>query len=167
MYSKAYLLTATTFITGVFGASISIPRSTQISAQHGTLVEPTGLTTVLSGVDFSFDYLNSNWCHDGYSPISVWLTDYQPTGTDVNATSGTFDEGKFTYFFGNFLIPNFGIPVLPGSTPPPPTLTMPDLSGQFSAGGTLFLSVIETARDCPPGNVPPQYGLTEAALVMG
>ncbi|KAK7434638.1 hypothetical protein VKT23_020104 [Stygiomarasmius scandens] len=166
MLSKM-LVTLTLAAVGVSAAALTIPERRQISSQHGTLVAPTTGDQVTSGGTVPFQYADSNWCHNGYTPIGVWLTDYQPTTADVNTTTGVFDEGKFAHFFGNFLVPNFGLPVLTGSTPPPSSLTLPDMSGSFAEGSELFLAVVETANSCPPGvGVPPQYGLTGTSLVL-
>ncbi|THU96610.1 hypothetical protein K435DRAFT_839029 [Dendrothele bispora CBS 962.96] len=168
MFSKTLaLLTTFSVVTSIYGNILPVLERRQISSQHGTLNAPTNGVEVSSGGDFPFQYLDSNWCHDGYTPISVWLTDYEPTRTDVNTTSGTFDEGKFTHFFGDFLVPNFGLPQLQGSTSPPSSLTLPDVSGSFVEGSELYLAVIETATDCPPGGVPPQYGLAVANMILG
>ncbi|KAK7030406.1 hypothetical protein VNI00_014150 [Paramarasmius palmivorus] len=135
-----------------------------VSGQHGTIVSPTADSSISPGEDFSFDYRQRNWCNAGYSPITVWLTDYEPTTTDLDS-NGRFPEGHYTYFFGNFVKPNFGLPPLSGTPLPPSTLNLPALDGIVS-GGTLYLSVVELGRDCPPGGVPPQYALTETSLVV-
>jgi hypothetical protein len=89
----------------------------------------------------------------------VWLTDYVPTTSSLNST-GEFPDGEYSYYFGSYLIPNFGLPVLSGSTPPPSNLTFPVLPS-VTTGDVFYLSVVETGTDCPPGiNIPPRYWLT-------
>ncbi|ESK89951.1 hypothetical protein Moror_749 [Moniliophthora roreri MCA 2997] len=132
--------------------------------QHGTIISPSADSLVSSGGTFDFNYRQSNWCNAGYSPITVWLTDYEPVAANLT-TTGVFPEGAYTFFFGSFLEPNFGLPPLSGNPPPPSTLTLPTVDGVVS-GGKLYLAVVETANTCPPRNVPPQYALTKTSLVL-
>ncbi|KAG7090241.1 hypothetical protein E1B28_011840 [Marasmius oreades] len=153
-------------IAALAGTAFAAPSSIeqrQVNSNHGTIVTPTSGSSLLSGGTFDFKYIQSDWCHDGYSPVDVYLTSFAPTAANLNSAGG-FSEGDYTYFFGSFLAANFGLPVI---TPAVPTsLTLPALNG-ISAGSQLFLAVVETARSCPPGNVPPQYGLTSTAIVYG
>ncbi|KAF7317161.1 hypothetical protein HMN09_00450900 [Mycena chlorophos] len=144
--------------------AIAVEQRT-VSTEHGTISAPTAGASAASGASIPFAYIDNNWCHDGYSTITVWLTDAEPTANDVNSTSGELDDAL--YQFGTYLIPNFGLQNLPGSTPPPSTLTIPDLAtSNIASGANLFLAVVETATACPPGiNIPPQYGLTTVSLV--
>ncbi|KAJ6583885.1 hypothetical protein DFH09DRAFT_1143707 [Mycena vulgaris] len=96
----------------------------------------------------------------GRTPITVWLLNYAPTTANLNAT-GQFTDA--TVYYGAFLIGNFGLPPI-GNPVPPTTLTMPDVSG-FAVGSEMYIAVVETANNCPPGNQPLQYGLTSALLV--
>ncbi|KAJ7746286.1 hypothetical protein B0H16DRAFT_1556894 [Mycena metata] len=152
---------STSLLVPVFAAlALAAPNVRTISQNHGTIVEPTsGLVPTTDG-SLPFSYQDSNWCEGGYTPISVWLLDYAPTTANLNAT------GQFTnadYFFGSFLIANFGLPPLSGSQSPPTSLTLPNLS-QYAAGSSLYIAVVETANTCPPGNVPAQYGLTSTEI---
>ncbi|KAJ6549471.1 hypothetical protein B0H10DRAFT_1713642, partial [Mycena sp. CBHHK59/15] len=115
-----------------------------ISANHGTITAPTSGATVTSGASVSFTYQDSNWCEGGYSPITVWLTDYAPTTDTLNST-GQFTDA--TYYFGAYLIGNFGLPPI-GDPVPPATLTMPDISS-YTSGSDMYLAVVETANNCP------------------
>lgn len=92
----------------------ALPR--QVTSNQGTINAPTSGTLVSSNSSFPFSYSDRNWCEDGYSPVSVWLTDYEPTTTNLNAT-GQFPEGEFTHFFGPFTNPNFGMRVYPYQFP--------------------------------------------------
>jgi len=158
-FSKALVLSA---FAAISAASPTIlPR--QVTGNHGTIVSPVSETTVSSGESFPFSYADSNWCEDGYTPLTVWLTDYAPTTANLNST-GQFPDGEYFYYFGEYLQGNFGLPPLSGSTPPPSTLTTPDISA-YTVGTALYLAVVETATDCPPRNQPPQYGLATTALV--
>ncbi|KAE9388677.1 hypothetical protein BT96DRAFT_926940 [Gymnopus androsaceus JB14] len=136
-----------------------------LSAYAGEISAPTSGVVVAEGDSFAFAFQDSNWCEDGYSEITVWLTDYAPTTADL--TAGVFPEGDYTYSFGSYLIPNFGLPVLSGSTPPPPSLVMPELTSLVT-GEDVYLAVVETGNNCPPGlNVPPQYEVTAAPMTIG
>ncbi|KAJ7328714.1 hypothetical protein DFH08DRAFT_633147, partial [Mycena albidolilacea] len=129
----------------------------------GSITEPVAGTSISTGASIPFSYADSNWCHEGYTPITIWLSATAPTS--LNAT-GQLPEGTYIQYFGEYLIGNFGLAPLPGHPVPPTSVTIPDISG-YSAGSTLFLSVVETAQagECPPGNgVPAQYEFTTVSL---
>jgi hypothetical protein len=88
---------------GFAASAVNVPRV--ITTNHGTLTAPTIGTLVSSQQTFPFSYKASDWCQDGYSPITVWLLDYAPTTANLNAT-GQFTDAA--YYFGAFLIGNFG-----------------------------------------------------------
>ncbi|KAJ6577537.1 hypothetical protein B0H19DRAFT_985144 [Mycena capillaripes] len=138
-------------------AAPNVPRV--ISTNHGTIAHPTSGTVLTSGATFSFSYQDSNWCEGGYTPITVWLLDSAPTTANLNST-GQFPDA--TYYFGAYLIANFGLPAM--NPVPPATLTMPDVSG-FAVGSAMYLAVVETANNCPPGNQPAQYGMTSTQMI--
>lgn len=98
-FSKALVLAAF--------AAISVATPTILSRQVGSIVSPASGTTVTSGETFPFSYQDSNSCHDGYSAITVWLTDYAPSTANLNST-GEFPAGEYFYYFGEYYIPNFG-----------------------------------------------------------
>ncbi|KAJ3992595.1 hypothetical protein F5050DRAFT_1579296 [Lentinula boryana] len=160
---------ATTVFTILCGAlyACSTPLSSrQVESGHGILSAPTSGIVVAQGSSFPFEFRDSNWCEDGYSPIAVWLTDYAPSASSLNST-GQFAEGGYTYYFGSYLIPNFGLPVLSGSIPPPSSLVFP-VSSDLSVGDEVYLAVVETGNNCPPGlNVPPQYELSAISMTVG
>ncbi|KAJ7812834.1 hypothetical protein B0H13DRAFT_2470227, partial [Mycena leptocephala] len=118
-------------------------------------------TSITSGGSIPFSYVDSNWCHEGYTPITIWLSQAAPTG--LNAT-GDLPDGTYLEYFGRYLITNFGLPV---RQPLPPTsLTIPNISN-FSVGSMLFLSVVEEAQPgtCPGGvSQPAQYEFTSVSL---
>jgi hypothetical protein len=133
------------------------------TAVAGVILKPSANTTITSGVSLAFDYSDINWCHAGYSPISLWLSDAAPTGL---TSTGDLPAGTFIKSYGTFLVPNFGtFPVcwhvmdftgdntgLPSMAPVPPSnITIPDISTS-PAGSTLFFTVVETApaNACPP-----------------
>ncbi|KAJ6579383.1 hypothetical protein B0H10DRAFT_2198706 [Mycena sp. CBHHK59/15] len=113
-----------------------------------------------SGESIAFGYANSNWCHGGYTPITVWLSESVPTSLN---SSGELPEGTYIEYYGQFLIPNFGLPPLPPTAPA--TITIPDISS-YSSGSDLYVSVVETANTCPPGNQPPQYEYSTVAVTV-
>ncbi|KAJ7220229.1 hypothetical protein GGX14DRAFT_354749, partial [Mycena pura] len=129
---------------------------------HGTIISPSAGGLITGGVSIPFSYQDGNWCQDGYSPISVWLLDVPPTTANMNST-GQFPDAY--YYFGAFVLGNFGLP--PNGNPvPPATLPMPNLSA-YRAGSEMYLAVVETANNCPPGNTPPQFGMTFTTLITG
>ncbi|KAL0569433.1 hypothetical protein V5O48_012537 [Marasmius crinis-equi] len=161
MFSSLSLLSLPLLSLGALAAPSLEVR--QITNNHGSIQSPASGSLVSSGSSFDFKYNQADWCHDGYSPFTVWLTDSAPSAANVNSTGG-FSEGTYTYFFGQFLAANFGLP--PMSPVAPTSLTLPAMNGR-AQGTQMYLSVIETARDCPPGGVPPQYALTTTPLVFG
>ncbi|KAJ7760643.1 hypothetical protein DFH07DRAFT_771726 [Mycena maculata] len=152
-------LLAPLFAVLAAASPLNLPRV--ISPNHGTIVEPTSGTVVASDTAFPFTYQDSNWCEGGYTPITVWLLDYAPTTDNLNATGQFLDA---TYYFGAYLIGNFGLGPIGPELPPPATLTMPDVS-ELPVGSDVYLAVVETANNCPPGNQPLEYGLTSTLLV--
>ncbi|KAJ3859962.1 hypothetical protein EV359DRAFT_85826 [Lentinula novae-zelandiae] len=160
------LFTAAAILYSAFHASAAPSTRQVLETSHGILSAPSSGVVVSQGSSFPFDFQDSNWCEDGYSSISVWLTNYAPTYLNVNST-GQFSEGEYSYYFGSYLIPNFGLPVLSGSTPPPSSLPLPG-SLNLSAGDEVYLAVVETGTSCPPGlHIPPQYELTETSIIVG
>ncbi|KAJ7432524.1 hypothetical protein B0H11DRAFT_2125805 [Mycena galericulata] len=154
----------TTSLLPLFAAfAAALPNEKRIIVtEHGTITAPTAETAVTSSASFPFSYQDSNWCEGGYTPITVWLTDYAPTTANLNAT-GQFTDA--TYYFGPFLIGNFGLPPIGPTLPPPATLTAPDVSS-LAVGSEVYLAVVETANNCPPGNQPLEYGLTSVVLTV-
>ncbi|KAJ7929756.1 hypothetical protein B0H13DRAFT_2180992 [Mycena leptocephala] len=156
-----FLLSIVAALAG-FSAVTAAPN---VVKRAGSITAPASGTSIATGDSIPFNYIDSNWCHEGYTPITVWLSDSAPTG--LNAT-GELPEGTYIDYFGEYLIPNFGLGPLPGSTVPPTSLTIPDISG-YSAGSPLYLTVVETALagTCPPGNgVPAQYQFATVSLVV-
>lgn len=82
--------------------------SCALSTFAGTISSPSTGLVVPAGNSFPFSYEDSNWCEDGYSQITVWLCDYDPTTANLDST-GEFSDGDYTYYFGAYLIPNFGM----------------------------------------------------------
>ncbi|KAJ7102726.1 hypothetical protein C8R44DRAFT_945474 [Mycena epipterygia] len=143
-----FLSTCVVALAGLVAAAPNAKRS---------VVEPTASTSITSGESIPFNYVDSNWCHAGYSPITIWLSASAPTG--VNSTGG-LPEGTYIEYFGEFLIANFGL--TPMQPVPPTSLTIPDISSH-PAGSTLFLSVVETA---PAGTCPPVRAIFWIRLVL-
>ncbi|PSR82966.1 hypothetical protein PHLCEN_2v5936 [Hermanssonia centrifuga] len=75
-----------------------------------TIVAPADGSSITPGTPFTFQYQVDNWCEAGYTPLSVWLVANEPTGSDVNSTAQISDS---LYYFGNWLIPNFGWSAIP------------------------------------------------------
>lgn len=160
------LFTTAAILYSAFHASAAPSTRQVLETSHGILSAPSSGVVVSQGSSFPFEFQDSNWCEDGYSSISVWLTNYAPTYLNVNST-GQFSEGEYSYYFGSYLIPNFGqyfspdlgivpvliddiigLPVLSGSTPPPSSLPLPGLN--LSTGDEVYLAVVETGTSCPP-----------------
>ncbi len=129
----------------------------------GPIVQPASNTTLTPGQPFDFNYTFRNSCESGYSTISVFLLENQPTPNDVTSF-GNFTD--FLYSYGNFMIPNFGgfmskylyqiihssmagLPPqnLPNFPPPPATLSAPTLAGED--GKEVYFVVVEWYSGCP------------------
>ncbi|KAI9062760.1 hypothetical protein FKP32DRAFT_1573857 [Trametes sanguinea] len=152
-FSTAFLpAIALSVATSTHAASLAVTKRQGVVPAHGLTVQPADGSTITAGASFPFEYRNDDYCESGYSPISVYLSTSPPTDADVSG--GELVDGSFVYKFGDYLIANFGLP--PMETPPPPTLTAPTLD--VAEGATLYLSVVETYRDCP-GGVQLEYGL--------
>ncbi|KAF8184094.1 hypothetical protein K438DRAFT_1724181 [Mycena galopus ATCC 62051] len=136
-----HFLIATVAALAGFSAVAAAP-----SKRAGTITEPVTGTSISTGASIAFNYDDSNWCHEGYTPVTIWLSESAPTA--LNST-GQLPEGTFIDYFGEYTIANFGISS--ATCPPPTSLTVPDVSA-YSSGSTLFLSVVETAQAgaCPP-----------------
>lgn len=92
-------------------------------------------------------------CYPGYTPIDVYMLDSQPTVSSLNSTYGIDD---YLYFFGSYLIRNVdGLPSM--GTPPPSSLTMPDLGATYS-GQPVYLVTVATVSSCVPNGYT-KYGI--------
>jgi uncharacterized protein YraI len=89
------------------------------SKRAGSITEPVAGTSISTGASIPFSYADSNWCHEGYTPITIWFSDSAPTG--LNAT-GQLPEGTYIQYFGEYLIGNFGM-FFVNLTPREPPLT--------------------------------------------
>ena len=154
------------------GATSGSPASSQrrqtfIEPLNG-ITEPAAGSTIIGGDSFPFSYTVSDFCHNGYSPYSVWVVPgpTPPTAASLNSTQG-FSDGDFLASFGSYLAPNFGrklyhhffalprltqvccllVPVMaPG--PAPDAFTMPILDPSY-VGSTVYVTVVETVPGCP------------------
>ncbi|KAH9850635.1 hypothetical protein C2E23DRAFT_834770 [Lenzites betulinus] len=160
-FSTSSLLSALALSSASFtqAASLTAFKRQIVVPSHGTTVSPAAGSTITPGSSFPFSYRNEDFCESGYSPISVYLSTSAPTSADVTS-AGELADGSFVFKFGDYLIANFGLPVM--GTPPPSTLPAPSLA--VEDGTTLFLSVVETYRDCP-GGVALEFGLETTTVV--
>lgn len=92
-------------------------RRQEDTSEHGSISSPTAGTEIAPGASFAFDYATSDWCHQGYSIFTVWLTPGPdaPTFSDVTSTTGNtrgsvgeLSNGTYLYSWGEFTVPNFG-----------------------------------------------------------
>ncbi|KAI0326375.1 hypothetical protein GY45DRAFT_1285588 [Cubamyces sp. BRFM 1775] len=171
MYSftaTAALICSLVLVAANSVAAVSLPRAPSpdlakrqiVVPTHGFTAEPANDSIIQGDADFDFLYYNSNYCHSGYSQISVYLSTSVPTNDDVTNEGGLAD-GSYVVDFGTYLIANFGLP--PMQPTPPPTLVMPTL-GDVASGTTLFFSVVETYNVCP-GHIEFEYGLETTTIV--
>ncbi|KAJ3485812.1 hypothetical protein NLI96_g4691 [Meripilus lineatus] len=122
---------------------------------------PAEGSTIVSGKQFTFTYTVSDACYEAYSPFSVLLLANPPSGL---SPSGALMDADVLFSFGNYTAPNFGLPPLQDTSPPPTALTTPVLTGM--EGSQVYLAVIETIMGCPP-NGQTTYALTANRVIYG
>ncbi|KZT06494.1 uncharacterized protein LAESUDRAFT_759322 [Laetiporus sulphureus 93-53] len=153
----------------LYGSVTSLSIKRQIINEYaGSIVAPANYTGIAPGAAFDFDYDSVNVCESGYEPITVWLLEQAPS-VDAMASDGTFEDGTYLYRFGEWLIPNFGLPAQQDPPPPPDNLTMPDFSSAalgsyIFTNATFYLTIVETYENCP-GYIPYEYGVTANVIV--
>ncbi|EKM51295.1 uncharacterized protein PHACADRAFT_151954 [Phanerochaete carnosa HHB-10118-sp] len=137
------------------------PGSTVTLESPGSITAPANGTSVTAGQSFTFGVAVPEFghCHPGYTPVNVYILASQPTTSDLNSTYGF---SNYLYYFGDYLVNNFpgGLPNM--GTPPPSTLTTPDLGESYS-GQTVYLATIETIEGCPPDGFW-EYAVDSTAL---
>lgn len=142
------------------------PGSTVTLDSPGSITAPANGTSITAGQPFTFGVAvpEFNHCHPGYTPVNVYILASQPTTSDLNSTYGFSD---YLYYFGDYVVNNFpgrysmhlssiltkGLTFSPGGlpnmgTPPPSTLTAPDLGESYS-GQAVYLATVETIEGCP------------------
>lgn len=146
------------------GSASSLPTKRQSIHDFGTITAPTSGVAIAPGQTFNFSFTSVNYCESGYEPLSVYLTAAAPSDETfaVDGAYGGFAEGDYLYHFGDYLIPNFGLP--PMETPVPSTLVMPDLSTLNYTGTSPYIVAIETYESCP-GDIPYEYGMTSNPII--
>ncbi|CAK5282189.1 unnamed protein product [Mycena citricolor] len=144
---------------GIAGGSVS---STTPTRHSGTIIHPMPGSLIELGKPFPFAYKTSNWCHTGYTHISAWLMDYEPGEEDLDK-SGKLQSAR--YHFGDWTLSNFAqLPDLPENAPA--ELMIPGDVMTRLRGPDMYFSVVENATDCPPRNVPTQFGLTSSPVYV-
>ncbi|CAK5266837.1 unnamed protein product [Mycena citricolor] len=128
----------------------------------GTIVHPIAGSAIEIGKPFPFAYKTSNWCHTGYTHISAWLMEYEPGEEDLDG-SGKLQSAR--YHFGDWTQSNFAqLPDLPENSPA--ELTIPEHVMAGLRGGEMYFSVVEHATDCPPRNMPTQFGIASSHVYV-
>ncbi|KAJ7328718.1 hypothetical protein DFH08DRAFT_883097 [Mycena albidolilacea] len=89
-------------LTGLSAAAAAPSKRTVA----GSILAPVAEQSISTGAVIPFTYADSNWCHEGYTPITIYLSDSAPT--TLNATGG-LPTGTYITSFGPYLIPNFGL----------------------------------------------------------
>ncbi|KAI0731837.1 hypothetical protein C8Q72DRAFT_793673 [Fomitopsis betulina] len=136
-----------------------------VAAVHGSISAPAQDAPIAPGEPFAFDFQSVNYCESGYEPVTVYLFENEPDVSQMNA-DGSFNETLYLYKFGQWLIPNFGLPAM-DPPPPPSNLTMPDFlttNAQTYSNVPFYLTVVETYLDCP-GDIAKEFGVTTGSIV--
>jgi len=159
-------------LSALVGQAAAVPtrlvQRQDVVPTHGDIDAPAQSASIAPGATFDFDFESVNYCESGYEPITVYLFANEPDVSDMN-TDGSFPESAYLYEFGQWLIPNFGLPPQQDPPPPPSNLTMPDFSQASTnaatySDATFYLSVVETYLDCP-GDVAKEFGITTTSIV--
>ncbi len=98
------------FATLAFALTLPTRRATNIwqSPFSGSVVVPAANDVLVPGVNFTFEYDNSNWCESGFSPFTVYLTSgAAPPPFDNVTVNGTLAEGTYVLDMGKYVIANF------------------------------------------------------------
>ncbi|KAH9947374.1 hypothetical protein B0H21DRAFT_692036 [Amylocystis lapponica] len=157
------LLSICSVFAAFAGHAASVPSRRQIiSGSHGTINSPLNGSAIVSGSTVEFAFASVNPCESGYEPLTVWLLP-TPADNTTFTSAGAFAEGSYLYKFGEYLVPNFGLPAMSSPPPPPSTLVVPTLDGVADAS-SIYFAVVETYEDCPP-DIPDEYGLTSIPVV--
>ncbi|KIP08560.1 hypothetical protein PHLGIDRAFT_376376 [Phlebiopsis gigantea 11061_1 CR5-6] len=141
-----------TLLAAAVGALAS-PAKRQGGGTPVTILSPGSIVTPTDGITeaaedsfpFSVAVPEFNHCHPGYTPVDVYLLETQPTVDSLNSTHQFTD---YLYFFGSYLVNNFPGELPNMGTPPPSSLTMPDLG--LVADTPVYLATMETIEGCPP-----------------
>lgn len=89
-------------------AASVLPQPRTIVSTHGRIEAPTTKAKVSVNTSIGIKYVPGDWCHTGYSPITVWVTDSEPTASSIDADTGVFKDGEFKAFIGSYTVPNYG-----------------------------------------------------------
>jgi len=130
----------------------------------GSIAQPVAAEILPANDVFTFHYNTNNWCEQDYTQFKVFLTSGEnpPTFSDVD-TNADIEDALVS--FGEFTIPNFpGIPTF--GTPPPSSLTLPDLTGLVNRDEQLYITVVDIYESCP-GHVVEEIGVTSVPVVYG
>jgi len=137
---------STVLVALLASSSTASPLEKRITVHSGTIASPADGTLVSAGGTYPFQFDMSNWCEAGYTPYDVYILASEPTADSMNATEGF---NNYLYHYGTYTVDNFPSGLPPLGTPPPASLTMPDLGAQY-AGEDVWLTVVQTERYCPP-----------------
>jgi hypothetical protein len=155
-------------LTAILATTSALPakrQGTPVIESPGSIVTPSDGTSVSPGHSFPLSVAVPEWnhCHPGYTPVSVWLLADTPTTSSLNST---YQFSDYLYYYGDYLVNNFPgmfsvhehhstfiylffLGELPNmGTPPPSSLTTPDLGASFN-GQDIYLAVIEIIGGCP------------------
>lgn len=104
MFTSAF-----TLLTLVLSTAVSaLPTPRTITVSHGTINSPAPKAKVSFNTNLGLQYTPGNWCQNGYSRVSVWLTKTAPTTANIDSETGVFKDGQSVHYFGNYTIANWG-----------------------------------------------------------
>ena len=109
MYSLRSILFASLALlsTSVHGAFIPDRRELVEVGRSGTIVDPSVDVQLAPGQSVTFTYEDINECFADFTPIDIYILADEPQFSELNAT-GQYSEGDYLYYFGNWVIHNFG-----------------------------------------------------------
>lgn len=100
MHVLRIVISVSSLVTAAFSSPLQ-DRATRLTS----IVSPAPNTVINPRESFSFQYSLVNWCEAGYTPLSLWLLQDQPTSASLNSSEEYID---YIYYFGTWLFNNFG-----------------------------------------------------------
>ncbi|PIL30756.1 hypothetical protein GSI_06924 [Ganoderma sinense ZZ0214-1] len=162
-------LTVSLFAALSFALTLPKRQTTTIyqSPFSGTIVAPVADEVIVPGVNFTFQYDNSNWCESGFSEFIVYLTSgTTPPPFDNVTVNGTLADGTYILDMGEYVVPNFaGLPAI--GTPPPSSMVLPaTIVDEVDNATQVYVTVLQEYDSCP-GHIAKEYSLTSVPVTLG
>ncbi|KAM5542159.1 hypothetical protein V8D89_004032 [Ganoderma adspersum] len=168
---RPFTSTLIAFLSATLAFALTLPKrqTTTIyqSPYSGIIVAPVANDVIVPGVNFTFQYDNSNWCESGFSQFVVYITSGStPPPFDNVTVNGTLADGTYVLDLGKYVVPNFpGLPAI--GTPPPSSMVLPTtIVDEVDNTTQVYLTVLQEYDGCP-GHIAVEYSLTSVPVTLG